>query len=87
MTDETKNFTKRQLEALDLLKKHYPSGVGIADSDARAVFDSIIDRGTGLVELIDSDETPTGDCYRLTDAGADAFRADAAERAREAEQN
>lgn len=87
MSDDTPNFTKRQLDALELLKKHYPSGVGIADSDARAVFDSIIERGTGLVELIDSDETPTGDCYRLTDAGANAFREDAEERAREAEQN
>jgi hypothetical protein len=71
---ERPNYTRRQLDAHDLLKKKYPSGVGIEDADARAVFDSIIERGTGLVELVESDETPTGDAYVLTDAGADAFR-------------
>ena len=39
----------------------------------------------GMVELIDSDETPTGDAYRLTDAGAEAFRDGAEELGREAE--
>jgi hypothetical protein len=71
MTDP---YTPRQLEALDYLKKKYPSGVGIEDPEARAVFDSLIARGTGLVELVETDETPTGDAYVLTDAGADAFR-------------
>ena len=80
---EHQNFTKRQLEALDLLKKHYPSGVGIEDQEARAVFDSLIARGTGLVELVQTDETPTGDAYVLTDAGADAFR----DNVRDADQN
>jgi hypothetical protein len=80
---ERPNFTKRQLEALDHLKKHYPSGVGIEDPEARAVFDSLIARGTGLVELVQTDETPTGDAYVLTDAGADAFR----DNVRDADQN
>jgi hypothetical protein len=44
------------------------------------VANSIIDRG-GLVELVDSDETPTGDAYRLIDSGAEAYRRDAEERA------
>jgi hypothetical protein len=39
------------------------------------------------VEVVDTDETPTGDAYVLTDAGADAFRENAEQRAREAEQN
>jgi hypothetical protein len=81
---ERQNFTKRQLEALDLLNEKYPSGVGIEDSETRAVFDSLIERGTGLVELVDTDGTPSGDAYVLTDAGADAFREDAEQRAREA---
>jgi hypothetical protein len=84
---ERQNFTPRQLDALDLLKKHYPSGVGIEDSEARAVFDSLIARGTGLVELVQTDETPTGDAYVLTDAGADAFREDDDERRRDADLN
>jgi hypothetical protein len=84
---ERQNYTERQTEALELLKKHYASGVGVADSEARAVFDALVARGTGLVELIATDETPTGDAYVLTDAGADAFREEAEERARDAEQN
>ena len=80
-------FTDRQLDALELLKKVYPSGVGISDSEARAVFDSLIERGSGMVELVDTDETPTGDAYKLTDAGADAFRDDAEERGRDADLN
>jgi hypothetical protein len=81
---QQQNFTPRQLEALDFLKRIYPSGAGIAVGDHRAVFDAIIERGSGLVELIDSDETPTGDAYRLTDEAAEAFREDAGDRAGEA---
>jgi hypothetical protein len=44
---ERQNLTKRQLEALELLTNRNPSGVGIEDGDARAVFDSLIERGTG----------------------------------------
>ena len=55
------------------------------------VCDELIERGDksglALVELVDNDETPTGDCYRLTDGYASAFRADAEERAQEAENN
>jgi hypothetical protein len=55
------------------------------------VFDSLIERGeeTGasLVKRVAFPGTPTGDADRLTDAGAEAFREDAAERAREAEWN
>jgi DNA-binding MarR family transcriptional regulator len=84
---ERKNFTQKQLDVISFLIKHYPQGIGTDDPEIRRVADSIIDRDGGLVELIDSDETLSGDCYRLTDAGADAFRADAEERAREAENN
>lgn len=75
------NFTRKQLDVLDLLKKHYPSGIGTDDPETRHVADSIIERG-GLVELVDSDETQTGDAYVLTDGGAEAFRRDAEERAK-----
>jgi hypothetical protein len=81
------NFLPIQLEALKRLVKEYPHAVGIEDDWARVVFDSLIRRGTGLVELIETDETPTGDAYILTDAGADAFREGIDERAREAENN
>lgn len=84
---ERQNFTQEQLDVLNLLIKHYPKAIGTDDPKVRQVADSIIDRGTGLVELIDSDETPTGDAYRLTDDGAKAFREDAEDRAREAESN
>jgi hypothetical protein len=67
------NFNRKQLEALDALKSVYPSGIWI-EPEGRPIFDSLIDRGSGLVELIDSDETPSGDAYRLTDQGAEAFR-------------
>jgi hypothetical protein len=82
-----RNFTKRQLDALDLLKKHYPQGCSMVDPEDRAVFDSLIARGTGLVELVETDETPTGDAYVLTDADADAFREDADERGQQADWN
>jgi hypothetical protein len=81
---ERKSFTKQQTEVLRLLIRHYPQGIGSDDPEIRRVADSIIDRGTGLVECIDSDETPTGDCYRLTDLGAAAYRANAEEHAMEA---
>jgi hypothetical protein len=83
----TENFTPKQLEALDLLKRKYPSGVGIKEEWARIIFDSLIERGTGLVELVDTDETPTGDAYVLTDAGADAFRDNAEDASRVAGSN
>jgi hypothetical protein len=86
-----KRFTRKQTELIALLKKHYPQGISTDDPEVRQVSDSLIERGNEsglhLVELIDNDETPTGDCYRLTDAYAEAFRTDAEERAREAESN
>jgi hypothetical protein len=81
------NFTEKQTEALEMLKKHYPQGVGVTEDWGRAIFDSLIERGTGLVELVPTDETPTGDAYRLTDAGAKAYLEDAEERAAEAGNN
>ena len=83
----SQDYTQKQLEVLRLLIKHYPQGIGTDDPEIRRVADSIIDRGTGLVELIDRDETPTGDAYRLTDAGAEAFREGAEGLGREAKSN
>jgi hypothetical protein len=83
---ERKNLTPQQLDVINLLLVNYPQGIGTDHPEIRRVADSIIARG-GLVELIQNDETPTGDCYRLTDAAAEAYRADAEERAREAVNN
>jgi hypothetical protein len=68
------NFTPKQLEALDLLKAVYPRGVGIEDQESRAVFDSLMVRKPSMVEQLDYDDSPSGDCYRLTDDAAEAFR-------------
>lgn len=88
---ERQHFTKEQTEMLNFLKKHYPQGISTDHPKVCRVCDSLIERGDesglALVELIDNDETPTGDCYRLTDAYAEAFRDDAEDRAREAESN
>ncbi len=70
------NFSRKQIDAIDALCAVYPSGIWI-EEEGRAVFDSLIDRGSGLVELIDSGETPDGTAYRLSDAGAEAFRENA----------
>ena len=87
MTDERPSFTGRQTEALELLKKYYPEGVTMLDGRGPRRIRIADRRGTGLVELVETDETPTGDAYRLTDAGADAFREDADERRGQADLN
>jgi hypothetical protein len=76
--ESKQHYTQKQLDVLNLLIKHYRQGVGPDDPEIRRVADSIIDRGTGVVELIDSVETSRrlpAMHYRLTDAGAEAFRA------------
>jgi hypothetical protein len=83
----SENFTRKQLDAIEMLKKWYPRGVSVEDPDARAVFDGLIARGSGLVRCVDRDDTPTGDAYCLTDDAAEAFREDAQERAIEARMN
>jgi hypothetical protein len=55
--ESKQHYTQKQLDVLNLLIKHYRQGVGPDDPEIRRVADSIIDRGTGVVELIDSVET------------------------------
>jgi hypothetical protein len=81
----TRHFTPKQIDVLELLARHYPRACGIEDAEARAVFDSLVERGP--VELVETDETPWGDAYKLTDSYAEALRDDAAERAEEARFN
>ncbi|HKH15174.1 MAG TPA: hypothetical protein VKA47_11025 [Solirubrobacterales bacterium] len=86
-----KNLTRKQTEMLGFLGRHYPQGISTDDPGVRGVCDSLIERGdeSGVhtVELRDNDEMPTGDCYRLTDPYAEAWREESEEQARGAENN
>jgi hypothetical protein len=80
-------FTPKQLEALDVLIRLYPRGVGIEDHEARVVFNSLVARDTGMVELVGWPDSPSGDAFVLTDDAAGALRAEAEEVAAAADMN
>lgn len=84
---ERQAFTPKQLEALDMLIRVYPSGVSISDPEARVVFNSLVARDSGLVELVPYASVPSEDAFVLSDAGAEALRAETTEAASNAAMN